>query len=161
VLGHDVVRDAHDVRRSIGLAGQYAAVDEELTGRENLEMIGRLYRLPGPEARRRADDVLERFRPTDAADRAVSTYSGGMRRRLDLGASLTGRPSRMACGAAPRGGAACGARVPADVIDGRHARRTIDGHGPLDPQRDPAPAPDHRHLAGPALRRRRSGSESR
>ena len=76
----------------IGLAGQFAAVDTELTGRENLEMIGRLYRLPPAEARARADDVLERFSLVDAADRPVATYSGGMRRRLDLGASLTGRP---------------------------------------------------------------------
>ena len=92
VLGHDVVSEPLAVRRRIGLAGQFAAVDEELTGRENLEMIGRLYRLSGAEARRRATDVLERFALTDAADRRVSTYSGGMRRRLDLGASLTGRP---------------------------------------------------------------------
>ncbi|HEY4279269.1 MAG TPA: ATP-binding cassette domain-containing protein [Conexibacter sp.] len=92
VLGHDVVADPLAVRRRIGLAGQFAAVDEELTGRENLEMVGRLYRLPGAEARRRAAEVLERFSLNDAADRRVSTYSGGMRRRLDLGASLTGRP---------------------------------------------------------------------
>jgi ABC-2 type transport system ATP-binding protein len=92
ILGHDVVAEPLSVRRAIGLAGQFAAVDEELTGRENLEMVGQLYRLPGAEARRRADEVLERFRLVDAADRRVSTYSGGMRRRLDLGASLTGRP---------------------------------------------------------------------
>jgi daunorubicin resistance ABC transporter ATP-binding subunit len=92
VLGHDVVGEPLAVRRRIGLAGQFAAVDEELTGRENLEMIGRLYRLPGAQARRSADEVLERFRLTDAADRRVGTYSGGMRRRLDLGASLVGRP---------------------------------------------------------------------
>jgi ABC-2 type transport system ATP-binding protein len=92
VLGHDVVAEPLAVRRRIGLAGQFAAVDEELTGRENLEMIGRLYRLPSGEARARAHAVLERFRLTDAADRRVSTYSGGMRRRLDLGASLVGRP---------------------------------------------------------------------
>ena len=75
------------MRRRIGLAGQFAAVDEELTGRENLEMVGRLYRLPVKEAKARAADVLERFGLTEAADRRVSTYSGGMRRRLDLGAS--------------------------------------------------------------------------
>jgi daunorubicin resistance ABC transporter ATP-binding subunit len=92
VLGHDVVHEPLAVRRRIGLAGQFAAVDEELTGRENLEMIGRLYRLPGAEARRHAGEVLERFRLADAADRRVATYSGGMRRRLDLGASLVGRP---------------------------------------------------------------------
>jgi daunorubicin resistance ABC transporter ATP-binding subunit len=92
VLGHDVVAEPLAVRRRIGLAGQFAAVDEELTGRENLEMVGRLYRLSGAEARTRAGEVLERFGLVEAADRRVSTYSGGMRRRLDLGASLTGRP---------------------------------------------------------------------
>ncbi|HEY3139650.1 MAG TPA: ATP-binding cassette domain-containing protein [Acidimicrobiales bacterium] len=92
VLGHDVVADPLAVRRRIGLAGQFAAVDEELTGRENLEMVGRLYRLSGTEARARAGEVLDRFGLAEAADRRVSTYSGGMRRRLDLGASLTGRP---------------------------------------------------------------------
>ena len=80
------------VRRRIGLAGQFAAVDEELTGRENVEMVGQLYRLSAAEARARAGDILERFSLADAADRRVSTYSGGMRRRLDLCASLTGRP---------------------------------------------------------------------
>jgi daunorubicin resistance ABC transporter ATP-binding subunit len=92
VLGHEVVAEPLAVRRRIGLAGQFAAVDEELTGRENLEMIGRLYRLSSGEARVRADEVLERFGLSDAADRRVSTYSGGMRRRVDLGASLVGRP---------------------------------------------------------------------
>jgi daunorubicin resistance ABC transporter ATP-binding subunit len=92
VLGHDVVAEPLAVRRRIGLAGQFAAVDEELTGRENVEMVGRLYRLSGAEARTRAGEVLDRFGLADVADRRVSTYSGGMRRRLDLGASLTGRP---------------------------------------------------------------------
>jgi daunorubicin resistance ABC transporter ATP-binding subunit len=92
VLGHDVVTEPLAVRRRIGLAGQFAAVDEELTGRENVEMVGRLYRLSGADARTRAAEVLERFGLADAADRPVSTYSGGMRRRLDLGASLTGQP---------------------------------------------------------------------
>ena len=92
VLGHDVVAEPLAVRRRIGLAGQFAAVDEELTGRENVEMIGRLYRLGAAEARARAADVLDRFGLADEADRRVSTYSGGMRRRLDLGASLVGRP---------------------------------------------------------------------
>jgi daunorubicin resistance ABC transporter ATP-binding subunit len=92
VLGYDVVGNPLAVRRRIGLAGQFAAVDEELTGRENLEMVGRLYRLSGRDARARATEVLDRFGLADAADRRVSTYSGGMRRRLDLGASLTVRP---------------------------------------------------------------------
>ena len=93
VAGYDVVRDAAHLRTVIGLAGQYAAVDETLTGRENLELVGRLYHLPRTVWKRRAEDVLERFSLTDAADRPVKTYSGGMRRRLDLGASLVGRPS--------------------------------------------------------------------
>jgi ABC-2 type transport system ATP-binding protein len=92
VAGYDVVRDAAALRSVIGLAGQFAAVDENLTGRENLELVGRLYHLRGAEARRRADEMLERFELTDAAARTVKTYSGGMRRRLDLGASLIGGP---------------------------------------------------------------------
>jgi daunorubicin resistance ABC transporter ATP-binding subunit len=92
VLGHDVVADPLAVRRRIGLAGQFAAVDEELTGRENVEMVGRLYRLTPAEARTRSDEILERLGLTELADRRVATYSGGMRRRLDLGASLVGRP---------------------------------------------------------------------
>jgi ABC-2 type transport system ATP-binding protein len=92
VAGFDVVRDARELRASIGLAGQYAAVDENLTGHENLEMVGRLYHLPGREARRRASTVLERFGLSDAANRTTKTYSGGMRRRLDVAASLVGRP---------------------------------------------------------------------
>jgi len=92
VLGHDVVRDAVPLRRRIGLAGQYAAVDESLTGQENLELFGRLYRLTRAEARARARDLLERFSLSDAAGRLVGTYSGGMRRRLDLAAALVARP---------------------------------------------------------------------
>jgi ABC-2 type transport system ATP-binding protein len=92
VAGYDVVRDAEALRSVIGLAGQYAAIDENLTGRENLDLVGRLYHLGKAEARRRADEMLERFELTDAANRTAKTYSGGMRRRLDLGASLIGRP---------------------------------------------------------------------
>ena len=92
VAGYDVVAQAAELRRVIGLAGQYAAVDEILSGRENLEMVGRLYRLSTHEARSRADEILERFDLAFAADRQVKTYSGGMRRRLDLAASLVGRP---------------------------------------------------------------------
>jgi ABC-2 type transport system ATP-binding protein len=88
IAGYDVVRDADQVRARIGLAGQHAAVDEKLTGRENLRMFGRLYHLPRATAGRRADELLERFGLADAADRVVGTYSGGMRRRLDLIASL-------------------------------------------------------------------------
>jgi ABC-2 type transport system ATP-binding protein len=93
VVGCDVVKDAEALRHRIGLAGQSAAVDENLTGRENLEMVGRLYHLAPNEARRRATEVLERFELSDAAVRPARTYSGGMRRRLDLGASLVGRPA--------------------------------------------------------------------
>jgi len=92
VAGLDVERDAAALRAKIGLAGQYAAVDENLTGAENLEMVGRLYHLPKGEQRRRAAELLERFGLTDAADRLVRTYSGGMRRRLDLAAALVARP---------------------------------------------------------------------
>jgi ABC-2 type transport system ATP-binding protein len=92
VNGLDVVEDASELRSQIGLAGQYAAVDENLTGFENLEMVGRLYHRPRGEARDRARELLERFELEDAADRMVKTYSGGMRRRLDLAAALVVRP---------------------------------------------------------------------
>jgi ABC-2 type transport system ATP-binding protein len=92
VAGLDVVRDAAALRAKIGLAGQYAAVDENLTGFENLEMVGQLYHLPRKEARARADELLERFELVDAARRPAKTYSGGMRRRLDLAAALVARP---------------------------------------------------------------------
>ena len=92
VDGLDVVRDAEELRFRIGLAGQSAAVDENLTGLENLELVGRLYHLPKSEARRRGGEVLERFGLSEAAGRSAKTYSGGMRRRLDLAASLVGRP---------------------------------------------------------------------
>jgi ABC-2 type transport system ATP-binding protein len=92
VNGLDVVDDAAELRAHIGLAGQYAAVDENLTGFENLEMVGRLYHRPRDEARERARELLERFELEDAADRMVKTYSGGMRRRLDLAAALVVRP---------------------------------------------------------------------
>ncbi len=92
VAGLDVEHEAAKLRTQIGLAGQYAAVDENLTGAENLEMVGRLYHLPKGEPRRRAAELLERFDLSDAADRLVRTYSGGMRRRLDLAAALVARP---------------------------------------------------------------------
>jgi len=92
VLGYDVVRDAQRLRRRIGLSGQYAAVDENLTGRENLWMFGRLYQVASPTARTRADELLEQFDLSDAGDRPVKTYSGGMRRRLDLASALIGHP---------------------------------------------------------------------
>jgi ABC-2 type transport system ATP-binding protein len=92
VAGLDVVRDAAELRSRIGLAGQYAAVDENLTGAENLEMVGRLYHLPKGEPSHRAAELLERFGLSEAADRLVRTYSGGMRRRLDLAAALVAKP---------------------------------------------------------------------
>ncbi|MFE0106755.1 ATP-binding cassette domain-containing protein [Streptomyces sp. NPDC059009] len=93
VAGYDVVRERKEVQRAIGLTGQYAAVDEQLTGAENLRMVGMLQRLSRPAAKRRAAELLERFRLTDAAGRTAGTYSGGMRRRLDLAVSLVARPS--------------------------------------------------------------------
>jgi len=93
VAGLDVAREASALRRVIGLAGQYAAVDESLTGRENVVLAARLHHLPKAEARRRADDLLARFDLLEAADRPARTYSGGMRRRLDLAASLVGDPT--------------------------------------------------------------------
>jgi ABC-2 type transport system ATP-binding protein len=92
VEGFDVVRQAAAVRRSIGLSGQSAAIQEELTGRENLEIVGRLYHLSWPVARSRAAELLEQFDLTEAADRPAKNFSGGMQRRLDLAASLVGAP---------------------------------------------------------------------
>jgi ABC-2 type transport system ATP-binding protein len=92
VAGHDVAREPRKVREAISLTGQYAAVDELLTGRENLRMMARLRRLRGAAARRRTAELLERFDIVDARDRRVATYSGGMRRRLDLAVSLVSEP---------------------------------------------------------------------
>jgi ABC-2 type transport system ATP-binding protein len=92
IAGYDVAREPAAARERIGLAGQFAAVDDHLTGRENIALIGRLYGLSRREAHTRTDQVLRRIRLADAADRQVKTYSGGMRRRIDLAASLVGRP---------------------------------------------------------------------
>jgi ABC-2 type transport system ATP-binding protein len=92
IMGRDVVKEAAAVRQLIGLAGQYATVDENLTGRENLRMIGRLTHIGGKESNIRADELLEQFNLTDAGNRSLKTYSGGMRRRLDLAAALVARP---------------------------------------------------------------------
>jgi ABC-type Na+ transport system ATPase subunit NatA len=92
VFGHDLAGEPAAVRELIGLTGQFAAVDELLTGRENLEMFGRLFKLPGEQAHRRAGELLERFDLAQAADRPARTYSGGMRRRLDIASSLVTRP---------------------------------------------------------------------
>ncbi|MFF7179540.1 ATP-binding cassette domain-containing protein [Streptomyces sp. NPDC008121] len=95
VAGIDVLKHPNEVRRSIGLSGQFAAVDEYLTGRENLQMVGRLYQMNGKRAKERAGELLERFSLADAADRPAKTYSGGMRRRLDLAAALVVSPPVM------------------------------------------------------------------
>ncbi|MEU9034295.1 ATP-binding cassette domain-containing protein [Streptomyces sp. NPDC048352] len=95
VAGIDVLKHPNEVRRSIGLSGQFAAVDEYLTGRENLQMVGRLYQMSAKAAKARAVELLERFDLADAADRTAKTYSGGMRRRLDLAAALVVRPPVM------------------------------------------------------------------
>ncbi|MBT2524038.1 ATP-binding cassette domain-containing protein [Streptomyces sp. ISL-99] len=95
VAGIDVLKHPNEVRRSIGLSGQFAAVDEYLTGRENLQMVGRLYQMSAKGAKARADELLERFNLADAANRTAKTYSGGMRRRLDLAAALVVSPPVM------------------------------------------------------------------
>ncbi|MEU6759467.1 ATP-binding cassette domain-containing protein [Streptomyces sp. NPDC046685] len=95
VAGIDVLRHPNEVRRAIGLSGQFAAVDEYLTGRENLQMVGQLYQMKARAAKARADELLERFNLGDAADRTAKTYSGGMRRRLDLAAALVVSPPVM------------------------------------------------------------------
>ncbi|MFF6773695.1 ATP-binding cassette domain-containing protein [Streptomyces sp. NPDC012637] len=95
VAGIDVLKHPNEVRRSIGLSGQFAAVDEYLTGRENLQMVGQLYHMNARAAKARADELLERFNLADAADRTAKTYSGGMRRRLDLAAALVVSPPVM------------------------------------------------------------------
>ncbi|UGY93343.1 ATP-binding cassette domain-containing protein [Streptomyces gobiensis] len=95
VAGLDVLKYPNEVRRSIGLSGQFAAVDEYLTGRENLQMVGQLYQMSARDAKKRAGELLERFNLADAADRTAKTYSGGMRRRLDLAAALVVSPPVM------------------------------------------------------------------
>ncbi|MER6312756.1 ATP-binding cassette domain-containing protein [Streptomyces sp. NPDC001581] len=95
VAGIDVLKHPNEVRRAIGLSGQFAAVDEYLTGRENLQMVGQLYQMKSKAAKARADELLERFHLADAADRTAKTYSGGMRRRLDLAAALVVSPPVM------------------------------------------------------------------
>ncbi|MFD7558019.1 MULTISPECIES: ATP-binding cassette domain-containing protein [unclassified Streptomyces] len=95
VAGIDVLKHPNEVRRAIGLSGQFAAVDEYLTGRENLQMVGQLYQMRAKAAKARAEELLERFQLSDAADRPAKTYSGGMRRRLDLAAALVVSPPVM------------------------------------------------------------------
>jgi ABC-2 type transport system ATP-binding protein len=123
VAGFDVVRQADAVRRSVGLAGQFPAIDDFLTGRENLVQVGRLYHLGRREARHRAEDLLERMDLTSAANRPAGTYSGGMRRRLDVAASLVGRAPVLfldepTTGLDPQGRLALWALIRALVSDG-------------------------------------------
>ncbi|WP_156724997.1 ATP-binding cassette domain-containing protein [Streptomyces apocyni] len=123
VAGVDVARNPRAVRRRIGLTGQYAAVDEVLTGRQNLEMFGRLFHLGGPRARERAAELLDRFDLVDAADQGVQGYSGGMRRRLDLAASMVLAPDVLfldepTTGLDPRGRGEVWDAVRALVADG-------------------------------------------
>src|SRR6202046_4206163 len=116
VAGFDVVAEAAQVRRRIGLTGQYAALDESLTGRANLIMVGQLCRLPRKRARQRAAELLGQFDLAGAADRGVKTYSGGMRRRLDLAASLVTRPRGLFLGEATAGLAPRSRLVPWDAV---------------------------------------------
>src|SRR3954453_12456210 len=133
VAGFDVVRDAAKVREHIGLAGQYAAVDENLTGFENLEMVGKLYHLPRGQPAARARELLSSFDLSDAADRLVRTYSGGMRRRLDLAAALVARPPGLFLDeTTPRRCSSSTSRPPASTSaaassSGRRSRRSSRG----------------------------------
>lgn len=113
VAGIDVLKHPNEVRRAIGLSGQFAAVDEYLTGRENLQMVGQLYQMKAKEAKARAGELLDKFNLADAADRPAKTYSGGMRRRLDLAAALVVSPPVMfmdepTTGLDPRNRSSCG-----------------------------------------------------
>src|SRR5205807_2789293 len=134
-------------RSVIGLAGQFAAVDPHLTGLENLELVGRLYHLTRTEARRRGDAILERFDLSDAAHRTVRTYSGGMRRRLDVGASLVGRPRVLfldepTTGLDPRGRLQLWEVIRALVADGTTLLLTTQYMEEADQLADKIPATD-------------------
>ncbi len=153
VAGYDVVREPDEIRKIIGLSGQYAAVDENLTGSENLWLFGRLYQLSSPEAKKRADELLEQFELVDARDRVVKTYSGGMRRRLDLASALIGRPQLLildepTTGLDPRSRLGMWDVIRGLVRRGRHA-----------PPHDPVPRGGRR--AGRHDRRRRPRQDHR
>ena len=188
VLGHDVTRDGHRVRQLIGLAGQHASVDEDLTGRHNLHLVGRLLGLSRRDTAARAATLLDEFGLADAADRPVKTYSGGMRRRIDLAASLVNQPARgvprradhrarpgrprRALGPHPRAGRRRHHGAADHSIPGRgrragrrdRARRPRPGRRPGHADRAQAPArhPDARPAAGrpgPGRRRGRAGGD--
>ena len=149
VGGHDVVAHAHQVRQLIGLTGQYASVDESLTGQENLLLIGRLTGMSRPQARARASELLAGFRLDDAASRAVKTYSGGMRRRLDLAASLVSRPRILFLD------------EPTTGLDPRQPQRDVGHRGPAGRQRRHRPAHHPVPGGGRPVRRGHRGGRPR
>jgi ABC-2 type transport system ATP-binding protein len=172
VAGVDVLAEPTRARAHIGLAGQFAAVDEYQTGRENVEMVGRLYGLSAAESRRRTTDVLERIELTDAGARRVGTYSVGMRRRLDLAASLVGRPEVMfldepTTGIDPRNRAELWELIEDLVAGGTTVLLTtqyLEGSRPPGrPDRGDRPRPHHRggHGCGPEGAARRGGAGGR
>jgi oleandomycin transport system ATP-binding protein len=168
VGGHDVVRDAHRVRQQIGLTGQYASVDENLTGAENLLLIARLLGVPRRAAKQRAHELLGRFNLDDAATRAAKTYSGGMRRRLDLAASLVGRPRMLyldepTTGLDPRNRLELWALVRDLVADGVTVLLTTQYLDEADNLADEIAVIDHGHVIAtgtPAELKARTGAQS-
>jgi ABC-2 type transport system ATP-binding protein len=183
VLGLDVQHDAAELRERIGLAGQYAAVDENLTGLENLTMVGRLYGARRAEAKARGRELLERFELIDAADRPTKTYSGGMRRRLDLAAALVAKPPVLfldepTTGLDPRSRLSLWAVIEDLVAEGTTALLTtqyldeadrladmiaVIDHGRLiaEGTSDQAEGPPRRRAPGGAPRRRRRSADRR
>ncbi|MET0135122.1 MAG: ATP-binding cassette domain-containing protein [Kibdelosporangium sp.] len=151
VAGHDVAREPREVRRRIGLVGQHAAVDEILTGRQNLEMFGRLFHLGPREARRRADELLEHFGLTEAGRRSAKTYSGGMRRRLDIAASMILAPAVLfldepTTGLDPRGRSEVWAAVRTMVGTGTSVLLTTQHLDEADQLADRISVIDHGHV---------------
>jgi oleandomycin transport system ATP-binding protein len=168
VGGHDVVREAHRVRQQIGLTGQYASVDENLTGAENLLLIARLLGVPRRAAKQRAHELLDRFNLGEAATRAAKTYSGGMRRRLDLAASLVGRPRMLyldepTTGLDPRNRLELWALVRDLVADGVTVLLTTQYLDEADSLADEIAVIDHGHVIAtgtPAELKAKTGAQS-